>query len=136
MALLDTTVLVDFMKETKKGSSGRATTKLDELARQGEPLRIAIFTVGELFVGVSKGTQPKRERRAVETCLSRFEILPFERSTAEIFGAIVGALEKLGLAISDMDALIASVALEHAERLVTRNTKHFTRIPGLAVDGY
>jgi predicted nucleic acid-binding protein len=62
--------------------------------------------------------------------------LPFERTTAEIFGAIVGELEKRGERISDMDALIGSVALEHSETLITRNRKHFDRIPGFAVEDY
>jgi tRNA(fMet)-specific endonuclease VapC len=73
---------------------------------------------------------------AVEQCVALFEVLPFERNTAEIFGSIVGELEKQGHKISDIDALIASVALEHSEVLVTRNRKHFDRIPGLQVEGY
>ena len=60
----------------------------------------------------------------------------FEESTAKIFGRIVGGLEAQGLAISDMDALIASIALERDELLVTRNEKHFTRVPGVRVEGY
>src|SRR4051812_16004536 len=110
MALLDTTVLVDFIKETKRARPGPATQKVKELAQQGEDLRIAIFTVAELFVGVTKGTHTQRERQLVEQCIGRFVVLPFERTTAEIFGAIVGELEKQGQRISDMDALIASVA--------------------------
>jgi len=35
-----------------------------------------------------------------------------------------------------MDALIASIALEYGERLVTRNVKHFARVTGLVVEVY
>jgi predicted nucleic acid-binding protein len=49
---------------------------------------------------------------------------------------VVGQLEKQGLTISDMDALIGSVALERDELLVTRNPRHFQRIPGLRVETY
>jgi hypothetical protein len=63
-------------------------------------------------------------------------MLPFEKSTARIFGMVVGDLEKQGLPISDMDALIASVALEHDELLVTRNVRHFERVRGLRVESY
>ena len=124
------------MKESKRGRSGVATAKLQELAARGELLRIAIFTLAELFVGVAKGNRPQQERAAIDQCVAPFELLPFERSTAEIFGTIVGELEKRGQTISDIDALIASVALEHAEGLVTRNQRHFERIPGLRVEGY
>ncbi|MBI2477122.1 MAG: type II toxin-antitoxin system VapC family toxin [Planctomycetia bacterium] len=136
MALLDTTFLIDLMKEAKKRHAGPATVKLDELIRRGEALRIAVFTIGELYVGVAKGTQPTRERAKVEGALQPFDIVPFEANTARIFGGVVGELEKQGQPISDMDALIASAALENDELLVTRNVGHFQRVPGLRVEGY
>jgi tRNA(fMet)-specific endonuclease VapC len=136
MALLDTTFLIDLMKEAKASRVGSASRKLEELLAQNETLRIAIFTVAELHVGIAKGSQPEREQRAIDECLKLFETLPFEESTAQIFGVVVGTLEKAGQTISDMDALIASVALEHGERLVTRNVRHFARISGLQVEGY
>jgi tRNA(fMet)-specific endonuclease VapC len=117
-------------------ATGPASLKLQDLTDRGELLRIAIFTLAELFVGVAKGTRPHQERMAIEQCVALFELLPFERNTAEIFGSIVGELEKQGQKISDIDALIASVALEHSELLVTRNRKHFDRIPGLQVESY
>jgi predicted nucleic acid-binding protein len=49
---------------------------------------------------------------------------------------LVGQLERQGQVIGDMDALIASVALEQDELLVTRNIAHFQRVPGLRVEGY
>jgi tRNA(fMet)-specific endonuclease VapC len=136
MAVLETTFVIDLMKESKRGSPGRASLKLHDLTARGEILRITISTIAELFVGVAKGNQPRRERAAIEQCVAPFEVLPFERNTAEVFGSIVGKLEKHGQSISDIDALIASVALEHAEVLVTRNQKHFDRIAGLRVETY
>src|SRR5687768_15342379 len=112
MALLDTTFLIDLMKEAKRRRAGAATVKLDELIGRGEALRIAVFTIGELYVGVAKGTQPTRERTKVERALQPFEVVPFDDNTARIFGGVVGELEKRGRPISDMDALIASIALE------------------------
>ena len=136
MAILDTTLVIDWMKEAKARRSGKATAKLNDLARREETLRVTVFTVGELYVGVSKGTQPVREQEAIEAALSALETVGFEESTAKIFGRIVGRLESQGLVISDMDALIASIALERDELLVTRNVKHFTRVSGLRVEGY
>jgi len=136
MAVLETTFVIDLMKESKRARTGPAAQKLQELTEVGEPLRIAIFTLAELFVGVAKGTRPRQERIAIEQCVASFQVLPFERSTAEIFGAIVGELEKRGESISDIDALIASIALEHSEILITRNRKHFDRVPALSVETY
>jgi len=41
-------------------------------------LRVAIFTLAELYVGVAKGTKPEQERAAIEECLAPFAILPFD----------------------------------------------------------
>ena len=136
MALLDTTFLIDLMRETKSKRPGRATQKLVELNERGDPLRVAVFTIAELEVGVTKCSQPARERHAIETCVKPFEIVGFAESTARIFGSVVGRLEREGQAISDMDGLIASVALELDEPVVTRNPKHFNRVPGLRVESY
>jgi predicted nucleic acid-binding protein len=136
MAILDTTFLIDLMKESKAQRPGPATAKLGELMQRGEQLRTAVFTVGELYVGVAKGSQPDKERRAIEEALALLEVVGFEESTARLFGQFVGQLERQGQVIGDMDALIASVALEQDELLVTRNATHFQRVPGLRVEGY
>jgi predicted nucleic acid-binding protein len=94
MAVLETTFVIDLMKESKRRIAGPASRKLQELTARGELLRIAVFTLAELFVGVAKGTRPRQERAAIEQCVAPFEVLPFERSTAEIYGLVVGELEK------------------------------------------
>ena len=136
MAMLDTNVLIELSREMRKGQPGRATSKIDELVEQGERLQVAIFTVAELYVGVSKGDLPTYEKLWVDRCLALFDILPFEYSAALIYGELVGELERRGEIISDMDALIASVALDHGERLITRNLKHFLRVPNPHVEGF
>ncbi len=49
----------------------------------------------------------------------------------ERFGVIRGELQRRGEAIGDPDLLIAATALDHDLTLLTRNRKHFTRIPNL-----
>jgi predicted nucleic acid-binding protein len=112
--VLETTFIIDLMKETKHKIRGPASSKLQYLVGRGEALGITIFTLAELLVGVAKGDRPIEERAAVEQCVAPFALLPFERNTAEIFGSIVGNLQKRGQTISDIDALIASIALEHS----------------------
>ena len=43
-------------------------------------------------------------------------------------------LEQQGTRLSDMDLLIASIALDNNLILVTSNLKHFSRIPGLKIE--
>ena len=49
----------------------------------------------------------------------------------EIFARIRAALRRRGQMISDFDILIASTALQYELTLLTRNTRHFARIPNL-----
>jgi hypothetical protein len=72
MAVLETTFVIDLMKESKRGRIGPASLKLHELTARGESLQIAIFTLAELYVGATKGnpTSPgasgdRAERRFV-----------------------------------------------------------------------
>ena len=45
-------------------------------------------------------------------------------------------LEKQGKKIGDMDMFIAATALEENLILVTGNTDHFERIPGLRIENW
>lgn len=38
--------------------------------------------------------------------------------------------------IGDLDLLIASTALTNKQVLLTRNKKHFERVPGLQIEGW
>ena len=55
---------------------------------------------------------------------------------AERAGDIEGKLIKHGIMIQPLDSMIAGIALTKGERVLTRNTKHFGRVPGLVVETY
>jgi len=57
--------------------------------------------------------------------------LPLNRAILERFGVLRGDLSRRGLTIGDFDLLIAATALHHDLTLVTRNRRHFSRIPSL-----
>ncbi len=48
-----------------------------------------------------------------------------------IYATIRGQLHATGMSIGDNDLLIAATALRHDLTLVTRNRRHFDRIPDL-----
>ena len=52
------------------------------------------------------------------------------------YGELRCMLEKKGLKIGDMDMFIAATALEEDLILVTGNTEHFERIPGLRIENW
>jgi predicted nucleic acid-binding protein len=85
MACLDTSFLIGLMREQKISRLGPATRKLLELDTRGEVPRTTLFTVGELYVGAGRAKNTDKEIQHIEKILSTLEILPFERSTAQLF---------------------------------------------------
>lgn len=66
--------------------------------------------------------------------LSRWPVLPIDASAAAQFTRLrsLPGLRKLGRA----DLLIASIALAHRATLVTRNIRHFRKVPGLRLEDW
>ncbi len=60
---------------------------------------------------------------------SRFRVLPFDQPAAAQFTR----LRKARVRIGTMDLRIAAIALSHQLTVLTRNTRDFEQVPGLAV---
>jgi tRNA(fMet)-specific endonuclease VapC len=136
MACLDTSLLIDVTGRGGRRLRHRARQKLDALVSAGETLTTTRFTVAELWVGIERSADREAEIRAVESILQPLVVLDFDEPSASVFGSIAARQQVLGTPRGDMDMLIASVALVHGERIVTRNARHFDGIPGLVVEGY
>ena len=136
MACLDTTALIDLAGKGGRTLRFRARSKVERLRAQGETLTTTRFNVAELWVGIERSSDRRAELESVETILRPLVVLDFEEDAARTFGRVVAFLQTRGEPIADLDALISSVALVHGESLVTRNPRHFSRVPGLTVEGY
>ncbi len=51
-------------------------------------------------------------------------------------GEIDGKLIQQGQKIDPEDSMIAGITISKGEKLLTRNLKHFSRIPGLKIETY
>jgi tRNA(fMet)-specific endonuclease VapC len=60
----------------------------------------------------------------------------FDRLAAARFGVIAAALARRGDPIGTLDTLIAAHALSLRLTFVTNNTRHFTRVAGLATENW
>lgn len=88
---------------------------------------------GELLYGAEKSTHKNKAIALVEEVVKNtvIDVIPVTSSTFRIYASVKRTLQVKGTIIEDFDLLVAATALEHNLTLVTRNTKHFKRIPSL-----
>ena len=103
-----------------------------------EPGEIAVssITVAELMYAASKSQKPRQNQSAIEQFLTPLSVLPFDDTSAVIYGHVRANLERLGTPIGPFDTLIAAQALQQKVVLVTNNVREFARIPGLVVENW
>ncbi len=112
--LLDTTVLIDFLRGSNK------MVKMLEMLLEEGPLACCPVTVAEIFSGV----RPEELLR-VEEFLDALLYFPIEFKTARRAGLYRRDYQKKGITLSISDTLIAAVAVENSLTLVTKNVRHF-----------
>ncbi len=97
----------------------------------------SIIVVGELFAWAYRRDDPAPLLKLLqEELFDDVAILPFDYDCALAFGRTKGLLLRAGVSVSEVDMLIAAVALAHDFTLVTHNTQDFRRIPDLRIDDW
>ena len=130
--LLDTTFLIDLLRGTDKSAFQRA--KL--LDQRLESKDVASITIMELWRGVMQSVHQDKEKKRVNELLSSLFQYPFQEKEAKKAGEIEAELLKQGKMIDLEDIMIAGVASIHHEPILTRNSKHFSKINGIHVETY
>lgn len=116
-ALLDTSVVIDFPAE--------------QVAAVADEVAVSAVTIGELHYGVTAAGDPLTQmyrRRRVQAVLDRFEVLPFDVTTAEYYGALATLVRQHGRSprLRRIDLQIAATAARHGLTLLTRNGGDFS----------
>jgi tRNA(fMet)-specific endonuclease VapC len=94
------------------------------------------ITLGELLYGVAKRGSPGLAERVHELVASAGIVLPFDDAAAQQYGALRATLERDGRRLAEPDLRIASISLARDVTLVTANTRHFARVPGLRLENW
>ncbi len=94
-------------------------------------LAISQVTFGEIYEGIYHGSDPTAAETAFLNFLANVDVLDLTIEIWKRYARIRGDLRKSGQLIAEFDNLIASTALEYDLILVTRNLRHFQRIPNL-----
>jgi tRNA(fMet)-specific endonuclease VapC len=92
-----------------------------------------VTTIAELSYGLHNSKNPKKHARKLLEFIKGTELLGVGLPTSISFGEIKSRLKEGGNLIGDFDTLIASSCIVHDCTLITRNKKHFEKIPGLRV---
>jgi len=125
--LIDTDIVIDALTRAQNASE-----LLDALSDDG--LAISIISVGELYEGAHRSADPDAAAGQIRDFLTGYTALGVSEPIAWEFGQLRALLRRQGRLIPDLDRLIAATALVHDLTLVTRNRRHFARIPGLRLD--
>jgi tRNA(fMet)-specific endonuclease VapC len=124
--LIDTDWLIDAITGVPA-----ACALLDRLSDAG--LAVSVVSLGELFEGVHHSPDPKRHLAALKGFLTGYTMLTLSEPIMEVFASIRARLRRSGLLIPDFDLLIAATAIHHERTLLTRNLRHFARLPELTL---
>ena len=130
--LLDTNVLSEILKK-------RPEPKVLEKLRSVPARAIATSAVCVTELRYGTARYPARAglwERISREVLARVRIIPFGEAEAVRAGDLLALLESKGVRIGTEDVLIGATALEAGLSVVTRNVRHFDRIPGLIVESW
>jgi len=120
--VLDSDVLIDYLRAAGPGHA------LVARLRSSLAYRVTAISAFELALGRSYARDP----RPVLAVLA-VPHLALTRSAAVRAGALLRSLRAEGRPIDVRDAMQAGICLDGDVALVTRNVRHFERVPGLRV---
>ena len=128
MQVLDTDLLIAFLN---KGEDAlKAITKL-EAGR--ESLATTVFNAHEVLYGALLTRGARENYRLTHDFLMNFRVLDYDMESMENAVELKARLKKKGSSIGLMDEMIAGICLRNRASIVTRNKRHFSRVPGLKV---
>lgn len=101
-----------------------------------QPVFTSEITASELFYGAARSEDPTANRQVVLAFLRTLEVVPISLAGAQLFGGFKALLQRSGTLIPDADLWIASIARALRAKVVTGNTKHLGRVPGLECEDW
>jgi tRNA(fMet)-specific endonuclease VapC len=122
--ICDSTFFAAIDRERRKRQQGPAHTFLKEHA--AEEIAMSVVTRGELARGFSGRTE-------WESFCAGFTVYPLNDEVLWKAAEIFQDLRKRGEPTGENDLWIAATALVAGQPVVTKNTKHFSKIRGLEV---
>jgi tRNA(fMet)-specific endonuclease VapC len=124
--ILDTSFLVDLFLNRKEAISLIAQLEENEI------LKTTSISVYEIFRGIKN----KDKITKIEGFFNDVIVLNLDKNSAKVAGLLSKELCDAGLEIDPEDCMIAAIAKESNDTILTRNVKHFSRVHGLKIKSY
>lgn len=121
--LVDTTWIIDYLR-------GHQDTIQRLQAYRAEGLAVAIVSLAELYEGVFRSRSPADNETILKYFLTGVTVLSIDEEVCIIFGREMARLRQAGMAVGDMDVLIAATAIRHGLTLLTAD-RDFERVENL-----
>ncbi len=129
MICIDTDFVIDFLKgnqsavnAAKKYRNDLASTEINRF---------------EVMFGIYMKALSEKHERAADSFFSSIEIMPFDVSCGVLAARLLSDLAKAGKMINQNDGFIAAISLcNGCNKVLTNNTKDFSKVPGLTVINY
>ena len=93
-------------------------------------------SLGELLYGARASQRQDENLAKIYQFLHIVQVVEFNQASAEQYSHIRVSLRHKGRPTSEVDALIAAIAIAHNAILVTDNVKHFQHIEVLTVENW
>ena len=119
--IVDTDVIIDYLKKRQPGAG------LLKKAYLSHKIHVTAITAYELLYGV----QRSGKTALIDRLLQFVTVLPLDEAAARKAAAIHYGLKSKGMDIGIKDSFIAGICEAYHLPLLTRNVKHFSRVPGL-----
>ena len=129
--LLDTNILSYALKPQYTGLKARL-----EVAMLGNEVAISAVTRAEIRAGQRRMEPQDKRRPLIDKLLGTIATLDWTSRAADIYGEVHAYLTSCGQPIGILDTQIAAHALAARLTMVTHNTRHFERIPGLMLEDW
>jgi tRNA(fMet)-specific endonuclease VapC len=124
MIIADTDVLIDYLEGHRPGAAAVSQALRRDL------LQTTTVNYFELLAGARR----PRQQESILALLESIQVLPLDVNAARRAAEVRQQLERSGIGIGMGDSLIAGIALARGATLLTRNKRHFERVPGLPLE--
>ncbi len=128
MVCLDTDFLIGLDRRQQQ-----AISKINGIIQKDELVFTTIANVAEYYAGAFKSG----DKNAIEMAkqyIKDFSVLLLDEQPALVWSKLYNEMK--ASSIGDLDLFIASIAIANKQTLMTRNLKHFERVPDLKVESW